>query len=267
MFLFSFCFKLFPILFFSAGNSSRRIVFRTFWLLATRTFDSFLVGFNRSALRSVENSKENLCWTCSSCTGRYPFQGAGKQIYQAILQARLDFDALDWEDVSKNGQVIKISMHFFLRSYWTLIIFVFQTFVADLLKLDTKQRLTVNQALLSPWIRSRVYQSETLSQAQEIIRSIWIEETSTENNRDAWDVDKTPMNMTKNWFFTKKNIEQRKVVSLFIAFLSLNCTRQENSCCALSIVATRNHRIPKKTLSTPLNYIDLTINLLDNKSQ
>lgn len=41
--------------------------------------------------------------------------------------------------------------------------------MAKLLKVDVRDRLTVYQALSQPWIREKVYRSDTLSQAQEKI--------------------------------------------------------------------------------------------------
>ena len=38
--------------------------------------------------------------------------------------------------------------------------------MANLLKVNVRDRLTVNQAFSQPWIREKVYRTETLTQAQ-----------------------------------------------------------------------------------------------------
>ncbi len=53
--------------------------------------------------------------------------------------------------------------------------------MANLLKVNVRDRLTVNQALLQPWIREKVYRVEKLSQAQ---KNILANLTEQKNNLD-----------------------------------------------------------------------------------
>ncbi|UJR08816.1 hypothetical protein I4U23_013071 [Adineta vaga] len=83
-----------------------------------------------------------LIYFCLS--GTYPFHGTQKQIFQKILKGIIDYDSPEWEHISANGR----------------------SFVAKLLKVNVRDRLTVHQAFSQPWIREKVYRSDTLSQAQ-----------------------------------------------------------------------------------------------------
>ncbi len=53
--------------------------------------------------------------------------------------------------------------------------------MANLLKVNVRDRLTVNQALFQPWIREKVYRVEKLSQAQ---KNILANLTEQKNNLD-----------------------------------------------------------------------------------
>jgi hypothetical protein len=48
--------------------------------------------------------------------------------------------------------------------------------VASLLKVNVRDRLTINQALSQPWIREKVYRSEKLTHAQEKIAAKYTEQ-------------------------------------------------------------------------------------------
>jgi hypothetical protein len=54
--------------------------------------------------------------------------------------------------------------------------------VANLLKVNVRDRLTINQALSQPWIREKVYQSENLTQAQRNINEIQNEKNNSNTN-------------------------------------------------------------------------------------
>jgi len=55
--------------------------------------------------------------------------------------------------------------------------------VADLLKVNARDRLTVNQALSQPWILEKVYRSEKLTQAQEkIVENYTEQKNNSETN-------------------------------------------------------------------------------------
>ncbi len=50
--------------------------------------------------------------------------------------------------------------------------------MANLLKVNVRDRLTVNQAFSQPWIREKVYRSEKLTQAQMNINDIQTEKNN-----------------------------------------------------------------------------------------
>jgi len=55
--------------------------------------------------------------------------------------------------------------------------------VGDLLKVNARDRLTVNQALSQPWILEKVYRSEKLTQAQEkIVENYTEQKNNSETN-------------------------------------------------------------------------------------
>lgn len=83
-------------------------------------------------------------------TGTYPFHGTPKQIFHQILNGKIDYNTDEWEHVSSNGQ----------------------DFVSNLLKINVKDRLTINRALSHPWIRTKVYRADNLIRVQNKITSM-----------------------------------------------------------------------------------------------
>jgi hypothetical protein len=57
--------------------------------------------------------------------------------------------------------------------------------VADLLKVNARDRLTVNQALSQPWILEKVYRSEKLTQAQEKILENYTEQKNNSGTNEV----------------------------------------------------------------------------------
>jgi len=57
--------------------------------------------------------------------------------------------------------------------------------VADLLKVNARDRLTVNQALSQPWILEKVYRSEKLTQAQEKILENYTEQKNDSETNEV----------------------------------------------------------------------------------
>jgi hypothetical protein len=57
--------------------------------------------------------------------------------------------------------------------------------VADLLKVNARDRLTVNQALSQPWILEKVYRSEKLTQAQEKILENYTEQKNNSETNEV----------------------------------------------------------------------------------
>ncbi len=57
--------------------------------------------------------------------------------------------------------------------------------MADLLKVNARDRLTVNQALSQPWILEKVYRSEKLTQAQEKILENYTEQKNNSETNEV----------------------------------------------------------------------------------
>jgi hypothetical protein len=57
--------------------------------------------------------------------------------------------------------------------------------VVDLLKVNARDRLTVNQALSQPWILEKVYRSEKLTQAQEKILENYTEQKNNSGTNEV----------------------------------------------------------------------------------
>ncbi len=57
--------------------------------------------------------------------------------------------------------------------------------MADLLKVNARDRLTVNQALSQPWILEKVYRSEKLTQAQEKILENYTEQKNNSGTNEV----------------------------------------------------------------------------------
>ncbi len=55
----------------------------------------------------------------------------------------------------------------------------------DLLKVNARDRLTVNQALSQPWILEKVYRSEKLTQAQEKILENYTEQKNNSGTNEV----------------------------------------------------------------------------------
>ncbi|CAF0896867.1 unnamed protein product [Adineta ricciae] len=101
-------------------------------------------------------------------TAKYPFHGIQKEIFQKILKGVIEYDAPEWEHVSVNGK----------------------SFVNKLLKVNVRDRLTVNQAFSQPWIREKVYRADTLSVVQaKIAATLPVVPETQPNDPDAENED------------------------------------------------------------------------------
>ncbi|CAF1137294.1 unnamed protein product [Rotaria sordida] len=93
-------------------------------------------------------------------SGKYPFYGTQKEIFQKILNGKIEYSSLEWDHVSINGR----------------------NFVTNLLKVNSRNRLTIYQAFSQPWINEKVYRSENLSQAQTNIIAYQTEKNNLNTN-------------------------------------------------------------------------------------
>ncbi len=89
----------------------------------------------------------------------------------------IEYNSSEWDHISTNGRVCLM-----IKNNEINLFFFKQSFVANLLKVNVRDRLTVNQAFSQPWIREKVYRSEKLTQAQMNINDIQTEKNNLNKN-------------------------------------------------------------------------------------